>query len=102
MTWGRGPLGHGVNGDCPEPSVVTGLLGLQIDQVASGATFFCALDSDGKVFSWGSGPNGELGHGKAITELTTPRCIVSLMFKKVLQIACGYFHTVALCEDRIP
>lgn len=36
-----------------------------------------ALTTDGRVFSWGEGDDGKLGHGDVIT-LETPHCIEAL------------------------
>jgi alpha-tubulin suppressor-like RCC1 family protein len=42
---------------------VLGTPNLKVVKVASGAVFSLALASDGKVYSWGSGQNGQLGLG---------------------------------------
>ncbi|KAL4446354.1 hypothetical protein ABPG77_003161 [Micractinium sp. CCAP 211/92] len=53
----------------------------------------------GEVFLFGDGDCGQLGMGEEVTERLRPFPLSIDGGKKVLQIACGGMHTVALLED---
>jgi alpha-tubulin suppressor-like RCC1 family protein len=75
QTWGNnqdGQLGNGtrVNSDLPEEvSVPTGVT---FSQVNSGGSASYAIDSSGRLWSWGSNDNGQLGTGSSIKFVTHP------------------------------
>jgi len=50
------------------------------------------------VYSYGYGEFGALGHGGMI-ETNIPKQISRLSNRKVIQLACGEFHTLALTVD---
>ena len=50
---------------------------------------------DGKLFSYGYGEYGALGQG-GMCYTPVPRLLKSLSDKKVIQIACGEYHTLVL------
>lgn len=54
-----------------------------------------ALTVDGKVFSWGEGDDGKLGHGNRMT-LNRPRLIEALKAKRIRDISCGSSHSAAI------
>ena len=58
----------------------------------------CALDSDGNVHAWGINTNGFCGDGTYTSPVLLPKQIStgSLVGKKVVAIATGYVHTLAL------
>ena len=60
-----GKLGIGDYSDQPVPRVLSELSTYVVRKVAtnSGARHALALTADGKVFSWGDGEFGQLGHG---------------------------------------
>ncbi|KAG8288256.1 E3 ubiquitin-protein ligase herc2 [Homalodisca vitripennis] len=57
-----------------------------------------ALTLDGKVFSWGEGDDGKLGHGNRTT-LEKPRLVEALKSKRVRDIACGSSHSAAITSS---
>lgn len=61
----NGRLGTGSSADCPTPKVLADLSMYVVRKVAvnSGGRHAMALTADGKVFSWGDGDMGQLGHG---------------------------------------
>jgi len=66
FAWGLnnyGQLGIGTNKDTAVPTEVSGLSGKNIVSIASGMHHTIALASDGKVYSFGRGEYGQLGHG---------------------------------------
>lgn len=66
--------------------------------VACGEHHFAALDRNGKLYTWGNGRAGELGHGSN-ADCTLPRLVASLEDRVVCDVACGDAHTVAISDD---
>ena len=59
--------------------------------VHSGGKHAMALTVDGRVFSWGEGDDGKLGHCSRLA-CDRPRLIEALKSKRVRDIACGSSH----------
>ncbi|KAL5481420.1 hypothetical protein EMCRGX_G021569 [Ephydatia muelleri] len=57
-----------------------------------------AITGQGKVYSWGDGNYGKLGHGDHITQ-KLPKLIEALSEKVVRQVACGNRHSAAITAD---
>jgi uncharacterized repeat protein (TIGR02543 family) len=78
--WGlndNGRLGDGtiVNKSIPTLISFTGLqVGETIDQVTTGSAHNLAVTTNGRLFTWGNNPNGQLGDGTT-TQQTTPTLI---------------------------
>ena len=51
--------------------------------------------ASGELYSWGHGGYGQLGH---VEDEKTRPVLVPLQ-KKVIQIACGSYHSIALTEE---
>jgi len=66
--------------------------------VHSGGKHALALTLDGKVFSWGEGEDGKLGHGNRTT-LDKPRLVEALRAKKIRDVACGSSHSAAISSQ---
>ena len=49
---------------CDEPTLIAGLAGKQVVQIACGSTHSAAVTSEGELYTWGRGNYGRLGHGK--------------------------------------
>lgn len=108
-SWGfgvGGTLGNG-SGDTsrfPVEVVMDGALaGKTVVAVAAGSSHSLALTSDGEIFSWGTGQYGQLGNGSSSY---TPRFVPiavnmsgALAGKKVIAIAAGIHHNLALTDD---
>ncbi|XP_048524463.1 E3 ubiquitin-protein ligase HERC2 [Dendroctonus ponderosae] len=94
-TNGRLGLGHSLN--IPHPRPVPFLSQYVVKKVAvhSGGKHAMALTMDGKVFSWGEGEDGKLGHGNRLN-LDKPKLIEALKSKKIRDIACGSSHSAAI------
>lgn len=58
---------------------------------------FSLQTEDGKIYTYGIGEYGSLGHGGVI-HCEVPRIIQKLQHKRIIQIACGEFHSLALTE----
>ena len=61
-----------------------------------------ALDANGDLYTWGGGApaynKGQCGHGHT-TAIECPEKVKSLSSKRVISVACGGFHTLALTSE---
>lgn len=71
---------------------------LQVQVVGCGWTHTVATTSDQHVYSWGSNQYGQLGY-ELEAEQPTPRVIPQLNGIQIVQIACGWKHTIALTRS---
>lgn len=113
-TFGRGDdgrLGHGIFFTSMEDSIEIGdtgwkysprrvdvLRGVVVQQVTCGSYHTCCVTNDGELYSWGGGMYGKLGHGDECGQ-PLPRKVEHLKHSKVVQVACGSRHTLALLES---
>jgi hypothetical protein len=89
FTWGRGvfgQLGHGDSKNLSSPKLVESLGSVKIKQVTCGWQHTMALSWEGKVFSWGYGEDGQLGHGNT-EDFLTPKLVWKLKEMVVEKIA---------------
>ncbi|CAB3370488.1 Hypothetical predicted protein [Cloeon dipterum] len=93
----NGKLGHGDTSQVYRPKVIEALQGLYIRKVAAGSTFSLALTSNGQVWVWGSGPC--LASGKVDAIYLLPRLIDDLVQMRVVDVAAGDTHCLALTHD---
>jgi alpha-tubulin suppressor-like RCC1 family protein len=85
-----------------------------ISQIACGAHHSLALDTEGRIWSWGSSEYGQQGGSKNHEDLGTregqskeqhfyysiPRMLIGgLNGKRPVKIACGNLHNIAVTED---
>ncbi|XP_057781444.1 PH, RCC1 and FYVE domains-containing protein 1-like [Salvia miltiorrhiza] len=102
-TWGDGThnaglLGHGNDVSHWIPKRVSGLLeGLQVLSVACGTWHTALATSSGKLFTFGDGMFGALGHGDR-ESVPFPKEVNSLSGLKVVAVSCGVWHTAAIIE----
>ncbi|KAJ4952508.1 hypothetical protein NE237_029340 [Protea cynaroides] len=103
FTWGDGThnsglLGHGTDVSHWIPKRISGPLeGLQVLSVACGTWHSALSTSNGKLFTFGDGTFGVLGHGNR-ESVTYPREVRSLSGLKTFKVACGVWHTAAIVE----
>ena len=64
-------------------------------QVVCGGLHSAALSSNGEVYTWGWGIWGVLGHSDGMSR-NEPTKVESLSRERIVKIACGSTHTVAL------
>jgi alpha-tubulin suppressor-like RCC1 family protein len=57
-----------------------------------------ALTLTGRIYSWGSGQNGQLGLG-SVKNCDFPVFIDFLQNEKIIDIVCGDSHALALAEN---
>lgn len=96
-----GRLGLGItSGGVMVPKLLKSLGAYVVKKVAvhSGGRHTMALTIDGKVFSWGEGDDGKLGHFNR-TSYDIPRQIEALRSKRIKDIACGSAHSAAISQE---
>ncbi|KAI3700526.1 hypothetical protein L2E82_45157 [Cichorium intybus] len=102
-SWGDGShnaglLGHGTDVSHWIPKRVSGPLeGTQVSSVACGNFHSALSTSDGRLFTFGDGTFGALGHGDR-QSVQFPKEVASLIGLKTLKVACGVWHTAAIIE----
>eukprot|EP00252_Welwitschia_mirabilis_P002527 TRINITY_DN12498_c0_g1_i1.p1 TRINITY_DN12498_c0_g1~~TRINITY_DN12498_c0_g1_i1.p1 ORF type:complete len:462 (-),score=87.69 TRINITY_DN12498_c0_g1_i1:131-1516(-) len=79
------------------PNPVTSLDGVNIVQIACGGFHSLALSDDGKVFTWGHGGQGQLGHGST-HNVKVPQIVKALANEHVVYIACGSLCSAAITD----
>lgn len=77
------------------PSLLEWFEGINIVQLVAGQYHSLALDTDGKVYSWGWAVHGQLGHG-SVEISRIPKVIDSLIDKGIVMIAAGHAHSLFL------
>jgi alpha-tubulin suppressor-like RCC1 family protein len=99
-TWGigtSGQLGNGVTTGTISTPVTTFAGGNNWKQVSVGGNHTAAIKTDGTLWTWGGGTNGQLGNA-AITSRSTPVTTFAggTNWK---QVSSGYQYTVAIKTD---
>ncbi|KAI2658144.1 putative E3 ubiquitin-protein ligase HERC4 [Labeo rohita] len=89
-----GQLGHDKARKKPEQ--VVSLDAQNIVAVSCGEAHTLALNDKGQVFAWGLGSDGQLGLSNIEDCIRVPRTVKSLSEVHITQVACGYWHSLAL------
>ncbi|CAN1813710.1 PH, RCC1 and FYVE domains-containing protein 1 [Linum perenne] len=102
-----GVLGHGDRKSVSMPREVESLKGLRTMRAACGVWHTAAIVEvmvgssnttsccSGKLFTWGDGDKGRLGHGNMVAKLV-PTCVTALGDSNFCRVACGHSMTVGL------
>jgi alpha-tubulin suppressor-like RCC1 family protein len=101
---GFGQLGNGGTTNTPNPQLVQGdLTNMTVVQVACGMYHSTVLTRNGTVFVFGRGDSFQIGDGYAINRyLPVHIYMLGVIYKKrVVQVAAGSSHTVALGAEGI-
>ncbi|KAL9315225.1 hypothetical protein ACSQ67_016226 [Phaseolus vulgaris] len=97
-TYNAGLLGHGTDVSHWIPKKVIGPLeGLQVISIACGTWHSALATSNGKLFTFGDGTFGVLGHGNR-QSVTYPKEVQLLSGLKTIKVSCGVWHTAAIVE----
>lgn len=96
--WGantNGDAGIGTTTVTPYPTIITPLTGKDIKTLISDTRANIALDSEGKIWTWGLNSLGNCGNGTTTMNVTTPICIntVNTALNSVV------FETVEYIQD---
>lgn len=67
----------------------------KVRKICCGAEHAMLLTENGDVYTWGNGLRGQLGHGSIQNE-ETPKLVENLAGIRVIDIAAGAFHSVAV------
>lgn len=96
-----GQLGHGDLIARSTPTLILSLktFGEKITTVSCGQSHVIAKSSLGKIFTWGKGKDGQLGHSSTSNELL-PRQAQIRSTSKPIQISAGFRHSLVLSESR--
>lgn len=78
------------------PHTIDALTGKHVAKITAGQWHSCAITRGGDLYTWGVGFQGRLGHGDKEPCFVPQRVEGSLLGKKVINVACGSFHTAAL------
>ncbi|XP_071695043.1 PH, RCC1 and FYVE domains-containing protein 1-like [Rutidosis leptorrhynchoides] len=101
-----GVLGHGNSQSLTEPKQVDSIKHMRVKSVACGPWHTAAVvvvmsgppkssTSAGKLFTWGDGDKGKLGHGNDEIK-NKPTCVMQLIDHEFVQVCCGRMLTVGL------
>ncbi|KAF7831165.1 PH, RCC1 and FYVE domains-containing protein 1 isoform X1 [Senna tora] len=99
-----GVLGHGDSQSVSQPKEVESLKGLWVRSVACGSWHTAAIVevmvdrfryNTGKLFTWGDGDEGVLGHSDNGRK-PLPTCVAQLLDYDFVKVSCGRMLTVAL------
>jgi len=99
-TWGggeHGQLGHGDKVNKLRPCPVASLQTKPLSRVTCGWSHSVALTNCGKVYTWGNGDHGKLGHGSS-RKVSLPTLVERLAEYRVVDVASYNEHTAALVE----
>ncbi|ETW07414.1 hypothetical protein H310_01937 [Aphanomyces invadans] len=79
------------------PVVVPALCGRDIADVVCGAAHSMARTSTGRVFTWGQGKAGQLGHRES-TDKAVPTLVTQLGYEVVVEMAANDICSTVVCE----
>ncbi|KAA8594019.1 hypothetical protein FQN60_004853 [Etheostoma spectabile] len=100
--WGynnSGQVGSGSTANQPTPRRVSSCLQNKVVvNVACGQLCSMAVLDNGEIYGWGYNCNGQLGLGNNGNQ-QTPCRIAALQGVNIVQVACGYAHTLALTDE---
>ncbi|KPJ06671.1 putative E3 ubiquitin-protein ligase HERC2 [Papilio machaon] len=98
-SWGEGEdgkLGHGNRVSYDRPKLITTLSGLEVVAIACGGAHSACLTARGRIYTWGKGRYGRLGHGDSEDQLV-PKMVEALSQYRVIDVACGSGDAQTLC-----
>jgi E3 ubiquitin-protein ligase HERC4 len=94
----RGQCGQDVSST--RPAVIDSLSSVGVVSVSCGHSHSLALTAEGLLYAWGSNDHGQLGMSPtSLSHLGQPQVVESLSQFKVLQVACGGHHNLALLKS---
>eukprot|EP01102_Stenamoeba_stenopodia_P011123 TRINITY_DN3402_c0_g1_i3.p1 TRINITY_DN3402_c0_g1~~TRINITY_DN3402_c0_g1_i3.p1 ORF type:complete len:821 (+),score=124.66 TRINITY_DN3402_c0_g1_i3:579-3041(+) len=80
------------------PALIGSLENVPIVEIAGGESHFIGLTQAGKVYTWGNGENGRLGHGNT-APVRTPQLLVALAEENIVSISAAV-HSSGAVNDK--
>lgn len=98
----EGQLGHGDLLPRSAPTMIGSLKkqGEKVSSVSCGFRHVIAKSTLGKVYTWGSGGKGQLGHYIFTSELAPRNVAIRGNRLKAIQVSAGWKHSIILLENR--
>jgi len=99
--WGCGDSGRTGTGGIENVLVPVSLPAfnqIEIIEVSAGPDHVAAVSATGKLFTWGYGSNGRLGHGDE-ADVPIPTEVATLSDEKIIHVSCGGHHTAAVTDN---
>ena len=90
-------MGHGDTQRQFRPKVIEALAGLSILKIAAGTQVSACITNEGVLYTWGYGPC--LGTGSTEETCLSPKVVLALTGKRILDIAIGENHILARVTD---
>ncbi len=100
-SWGCnmfGQLGNGTQNDENKPKLIKALNNEKIIKISCGACHSLVLTKSGELYGFGCNYDGRVGFGNNEHELK-PIKIIGFNNKKIVSMACGSFHSLALTDN---
>ena len=102
FTWGSGEFGRlGYETETKQqkvPRIIKAFYGKKIIKVALGGYHVGAITSDGVLYTWGRGINGQLGHSSIHNE-DIPKEVKFAPGIQLTHVSCGENHTLAVSSE---
>jgi alpha-tubulin suppressor-like RCC1 family protein len=98
LAWGSGAWGQLGHGDRRGRASPTPVRGLPPIRAVACASHTAALSESGELWTWGANGRGQLGHGH-FRDALAPRRVDAFAAARVVRVACGGGHTVAITAD---
>lgn len=102
VTFGKAdfPLGYPLpnTSNVQKPRRVEALADVAVVAIAAARHHSVVLDKDGRVFTWGHGRGGRLGHGDENPQMF-PKLVAALDGLRVVKIAAAENHTVCVTDQ---
>ncbi|XP_006867836.1 PREDICTED: probable E3 ubiquitin-protein ligase HERC6 [Chrysochloris asiatica] len=96
----KGQLGRRGIPRLERPEPIQALETLKVNFVSCGKEHSLVVCHKGRVFAWGAGSEGQLGIGEFKTICFIPKKINALAGIKIIQVSCGYYHSLALSQGK--